>query len=267
MLAEDHVPGGDVGPTIRAVLADQFTRLRDGDRFFYLNENYNRDEMNLIRQGDTLTQVIQQNTNITNLQGDAFYFKVSISGSVYSDQERGHRRGVAGLTVQLLDTSGDVLATTTTDSQGRYSFTDQTGIPGTGQFTVALDLPSKMTQITPDPGTIVISRGSTDVSGIDFHVVSRGNGGFGPAALFATGQSREWTAAGAVEPNAVPVTAVTAASLPESQPAPLQSAAQSALLSQATKSLAEGVIEVGETSSADHPDNPAKEFAGLELSL
>ncbi|HEX8204004.1 MAG TPA: peroxidase family protein, partial [Isosphaeraceae bacterium] len=34
-LAEDHVAGGSTGPLIRAVLADQFARLRDGDRFWY----------------------------------------------------------------------------------------------------------------------------------------------------------------------------------------------------------------------------------------
>src|SRR5205807_697044 len=33
VLAEDHVPGASVGPTLRAVVLDQFTRLRDGDRF------------------------------------------------------------------------------------------------------------------------------------------------------------------------------------------------------------------------------------------
>src|SRR5262249_8806617 len=33
MLAEDHLPGADVGPTIKAILVDQFARLRDGDRF------------------------------------------------------------------------------------------------------------------------------------------------------------------------------------------------------------------------------------------
>src|SRR5262249_4203462 len=37
-LAEDHVAGADVGPLTKAVLVDQFTRLRDGDRFFYLNQ-------------------------------------------------------------------------------------------------------------------------------------------------------------------------------------------------------------------------------------
>src|SRR5204863_625191 len=38
-LAEDHVPGTSTGPLIRAGLIDQFTRLRDGDSFFYKNPN------------------------------------------------------------------------------------------------------------------------------------------------------------------------------------------------------------------------------------
>ena len=35
MLAEDHVPGGSIGPTIHAILRTQFEALRDGDRFWY----------------------------------------------------------------------------------------------------------------------------------------------------------------------------------------------------------------------------------------
>src|SRR5207237_8610383 len=34
-LAEDHVAGTSTGPLIRAGLIDQFTRLRDGDSFWY----------------------------------------------------------------------------------------------------------------------------------------------------------------------------------------------------------------------------------------
>src|SRR5207302_8587471 len=37
-LAEDHVKGSDVGPLFQAIMVDQFTRLRDGDRLFYLNQ-------------------------------------------------------------------------------------------------------------------------------------------------------------------------------------------------------------------------------------
>src|SRR5262249_9761309 len=38
-LAEDHVPGSSTAPLIRAGLIDQFTRLRDGDRFWYQNQS------------------------------------------------------------------------------------------------------------------------------------------------------------------------------------------------------------------------------------
>jgi hypothetical protein len=163
--AEDHVRGGDVGPTLKAILVDQFTRLRDGDRFFYLNERFTRDELNILRQGNTLTKVIEANTDITNLQTDIFFFRASIGGTVFLDldndgvrQKRGDF-GLPGFTVNLNDDGGNVIATTTTDGQGRYSFTDQTGLPGTGQFTVSLVLPGGFRLTTQGPGTILISRG------------------------------------------------------------------------------------------------------------
>ena len=40
-LAEDHVAGSDMGQLFTTILANQFTRLRSGDRFFYLNETWN----------------------------------------------------------------------------------------------------------------------------------------------------------------------------------------------------------------------------------
>ena len=45
-LAEDHVPGAMVGPLFRAILADQFRRLRDGDPNWYetLYSGSRRDE-------------------------------------------------------------------------------------------------------------------------------------------------------------------------------------------------------------------------------
>jgi hypothetical protein len=176
MLAEDHVAGGDVGPTIQAVLADQFARLRDGDRFFYLNEPFNFQEVNLIQQASTLATVIEANTAITNLQSNVFFFKVSISGTVFNDADNdGLPRtfgegGVAGITVNLLDANGVVIATTTTDAQGHYSFTDQTGIPSTGVFSVSIVLPAGAHQTTPNPGEIHLSRGGLHATGVDFGV-------------------------------------------------------------------------------------------------
>jgi hypothetical protein len=71
-LAEDHVPGSDLGPLFTAILKDQFTRLRDGDSFFYLNESFTPAEQAILGQANTLGGVIEANTSITNLQSDVF---------------------------------------------------------------------------------------------------------------------------------------------------------------------------------------------------
>jgi len=71
-LAEDHVNGGLVGELIFTILKDQFTRLRDGDRFWY--QSYL--PRNLIRQVEkqTLTKIIRRNTPIRGeLQADPFH--------------------------------------------------------------------------------------------------------------------------------------------------------------------------------------------------
>ena len=188
-LAEDHVAGSDMGPLFTRILVDQFTRLRDGDRFFYLNESFTPDEQRILQQGNTLAKVIEANTNITNLQSDVFLFKASISGTVSSANNGGGRnnfrtQGHAGITVQLLNDSGDVVATTVTDSQGRYSFnqlsgpaanpTDGSGVSATGTYTVRLVLPSGFTQTSPNPAAIDITRGGVNVSGVNFTVAASG---------------------------------------------------------------------------------------------
>jgi hypothetical protein len=184
-LAEDHVPGSDVGPLLRAGLADQFTRLRDGDRFFYLNESFSPEEQRILQQGNTLAKVIEANTGITNLQSDVFVFKASISGTVVSGQG-GHglrdpfARGLSGVTVQLQDADGNVVGTTMTDARGHYSFNQLTGIGGTGNYTVRLVVPSGFTQTSPNPSSILISRGDVNVSGVNFALTPTRPGKFAP---------------------------------------------------------------------------------------
>jgi hypothetical protein len=184
MLAEDHVAGADVGPTVKAILAKQFTALRNGDRYFYLNEGFTSAEANLLQQGNTLAEVIANNTSITNLQANVFFNRLKISGHVFADPDGNGTRGdtepgLAGVTVNLLDDTGTVIASTTTDSGGGYDFTEQAGIPGTGNFTVALDpkalaaagLAQTSAQVSQDPGTIHLSRGNLDITGQDFGVI------------------------------------------------------------------------------------------------
>jgi peroxidase len=182
-LAEAHVAGSDLGPLFQRIIVDQFTRLRDGDRFFYLNESFNRQEMQILRDGNTLTKVIEANTPVTNLQENIFVFKASIRGTVGYRREYRHgswtQMGVGGLTLELEDADGNVLATTTTDSRGNYVFTQLSGpsvdseigsgISATGTYRVVLALAagphgggSMTSQDMP------ITSGDTNLSGIDF---------------------------------------------------------------------------------------------------
>lgn len=61
-LAEADVPGAMVGPTFHKVLADQFARLRDGDRFWY--QAYLPREMVRLVEQQTLSVIIRRNTEI-----------------------------------------------------------------------------------------------------------------------------------------------------------------------------------------------------------
>lgn len=72
LLAEDSAPGAVTGPTLRRILAQQFRRLRDGDRFFYLNDPDLARELDAINSA-RLSQVIQRNTGITGLQPNVFF--------------------------------------------------------------------------------------------------------------------------------------------------------------------------------------------------
>ncbi len=210
-LAEDHVAGSDMGPLFTRILADQFTRLRSGDRFFYLNEAWSSDEMNLFQQGSTLAKVITANTAVSNLQGDVFLFQASISGTVLRAGPRtAQAQGAPGVTVKLEDTSGDVLATTVTDGRGNYSFNQLSGpsanpeigsgVSATGYYRVVVVLPYGQTLTSP--GNVLISRGGVNVSGVNFSIGSGGStsgggggggGHFGPALAVGSGTAPSGT--------------------------------------------------------------------------
>src|SRR5205807_5353683 len=78
--------------------------------------------------------------------------------------------GLAGITVQLLDDSGQLVATVVTDQFGRYRFDIFNGI-GIGTYSVQLLLPAGDSQTTADPAPIPITRGDTHAAGVNFGVM------------------------------------------------------------------------------------------------
>ena len=71
MLCEPAAPGAMVGETLVRVLGDQFTRVRDGDRFWY--ETYLPQALAMEVANTSLATIIRRNTDIgAELQNDAF---------------------------------------------------------------------------------------------------------------------------------------------------------------------------------------------------
>lgn len=155
-LAERHLPGSSVGATFTRIIIDQFTRLRDGDRYWY--ENALSPAAIQMVKTTSLADVVRRNTNVTNLQPDVFVFRASIAGTVFGDGNGDGLRqpveaGLAGATVLLVDASGTTVATTKADASGRYAFTRLS----LGSFRVVVALPEGGTAATSR--TVTITRG------------------------------------------------------------------------------------------------------------
>jgi peroxidase len=113
MLAEDHLTGSSIGPTINAIVGNQFERLRDGDRFFYTNDAFLHSEgVGQIIDLDkvSLKWIIKKNTDVNGLQGNVFFDK-SVIFFEAPDAGANFTLVVDASTVRLTDTrTGEVLA-------------------------------------------------------------------------------------------------------------------------------------------------------------
>ncbi len=75
MLAEDHVEGAMVGPLLDTILKDQFIRLRDGDRFYFMNDpDFTEEQKQEIRQ-TSLSDIILRNTTMDCIQENVFFME------------------------------------------------------------------------------------------------------------------------------------------------------------------------------------------------
>ncbi|KAL6077150.1 Peroxiredoxin [Balamuthia mandrillaris] len=70
-LAEDHENGAAIGPLFKAILKEQFIRLRDADRFWYENDQWTPEELEVIKN-TKLSDIIERNTGFTNLPDNVF---------------------------------------------------------------------------------------------------------------------------------------------------------------------------------------------------
>ncbi len=87
ILAEDHLSGTSTGITLQTIVADQFTRVRDGDRFWYENIYSGKQLAEL--QRTSLTDIIQRNSNTTVLQDNTFFLAGNrVSGVAFTDTNR-----------------------------------------------------------------------------------------------------------------------------------------------------------------------------------
>ncbi len=159
-LAEDHVKGSSLGPTFQAILADQFERLRDGDRFWFEN-TFSGKQLKALEK-TTLADVIRNNTGIDNLQDNVFIFQTRVTGVVYNDRNGNGKqdtteRGLSGWLVEILDENGEEVGVTTTNRSGKYSFEDV----GLGTYSVKVETPAGNWSQTTDEPELEFTRGMT----------------------------------------------------------------------------------------------------------
>ncbi|WP_428305787.1 peroxidase family protein [Lacipirellula sp.] len=81
-LAENHIAGTSLGPLMTEIFKDQFTRSRDGDRFFYTGDYnglytggvLNADIASIINLNTIkLADIIKLNTGLTNISSNLFF--------------------------------------------------------------------------------------------------------------------------------------------------------------------------------------------------
>ncbi len=191
LLAEDHAEGSSLGETASTIIADQFERIRDGDRFYYENTLSGRDLREV--ENTTLADVIERNTGVDSLQDNVFFFSPSISGTVLSQSAvvqstRGTRNDkgaprnggrandnvartvpVNGVTIELLDDEGNVVDTTVTDRSGNYKFDS---FDHSGAYQIRIAASNGLESVGLNTVETLISDGDVNLSGINFMVIA-----------------------------------------------------------------------------------------------
>jgi hypothetical protein len=143
MLAEDHLPGSNVGPVLNAMIRNQFLRLMDGDRFFYTGDEFLQSpavkavlDMNDV----TLGKVISWNTGAIGLQDNVFFDRSVLFFETPANISNISVVAGAGLVTILNTDNGHVLAVRALSNVERVGFANngiEDGITAYGRGSAA----------------------------------------------------------------------------------------------------------------------------------
>ena len=192
-LAENHVAGGVVGSTFARIIGDQFTALRDGDQYYFENQNFDAKTLNEIK-GTTLSDLILRDTDTTAMQDDAFVATERHSGTLGGVDPTGEEaaEGMAQLVIGSpgKDTlTGGDLADTLVAAAGKQTMTGMDGAdtfvigegriratitdftPGVDKLEFAGKYDQRDVHIRQDHGNTVVSVGNDQVvlTGVNSH--------------------------------------------------------------------------------------------------
>lgn len=126
MLAEAPMPGSLFGETITAAMQQQFTALRDGDRFFFENDPALSEEMKAQIRATKMVDIVKRNTTISLMQENVFKATppsnicgtTDVQGIVHTEDHQ----PLDLVNITLTDIDTDEILTGETDSEGIFSF-------------------------------------------------------------------------------------------------------------------------------------------------
>ncbi|GJD55545.1 peroxidase family protein [Methylobacterium dankookense] len=153
-LAEKHASGSMLGPTFSAIVGSQFERLRDGDRLWYQNGQFDRQTLNDIRH-TTLSDIIARDTDTRYIQDDVFTFYDRHSSDVAPEEPDAQQLviGTSGAASVIGGQKDDMLVAGT----GRQTLT---GNGGSDQFVFTANTRAVIIDFQPGSDHLIFEGGA-----------------------------------------------------------------------------------------------------------